>query len=212
MPKFPFRRSPGDDLRDLFQAYRLEAPSLQLGHSSLDPGKGELEVRDDAGDAVTTIGEGTIGVHAPSGVTVTESGTIKAGAASVDGRDGGKIGSGGTWLRADGKIAADGGKVGIDAELEASGTIDAKNGVRIPYKSGTSSVATVLDEIDVKAGNAATAATGAKDRADDAYELADSKLGLPTYTAMKDIINDLSNRLGDLDGGTKWGLPQNPVG
>jgi hypothetical protein len=176
-----------------------------LNHSAIDGGTGM---------AVRSAG----GIHLEDSGTLTadglridraNGGRVKVGDAYFEGLNGGQVKVGATEVKAGGV------KTGT---VEASGLIDAKQGVQIPYKTGTASVGTALEQVDVKAGNAdikagnaQTAANGAKTRADDAYALAGVKLGASNYTGMKNVINDLSARLNAIDGGTKWLLPQNPT-
>lgn len=56
MPRFPFRRSPGQDLRDLFAHDRIASQTNDLGYSSISPGEGLLEIRDAAGAAIAGMG------------------------------------------------------------------------------------------------------------------------------------------------------------
>lgn len=56
MARFPFVRSPGEQLRQLFQHDRVRAQSRQLGYSSISPGEGLLEIRDAAGSAIAGMG------------------------------------------------------------------------------------------------------------------------------------------------------------
>ena len=67
--RFPFRRSVGDDLRDLFAHDRLNAQTNHLGHSSLSPGEGSFDILDAAGNVVAVYGHhaGKSGFLMPNG-------------------------------------------------------------------------------------------------------------------------------------------------
>ena len=56
MARFPFRRSVGEDLRDLFAHDRLQAQANDLGYSSLGPDDGSFDVVDANGTAVARYG------------------------------------------------------------------------------------------------------------------------------------------------------------
>ncbi len=56
--RFPYQRSAGQDLRDLFKYERLRTSTDDLGQSSIDEGSGSLEVRD--GDGTTVVGIGDL--------------------------------------------------------------------------------------------------------------------------------------------------------
>lgn len=69
MPRFPFRRSVGQNLRDLFEHDRLLAQSNQLGYSSLSPGEGMVEVWDASDELVAAVGhddDGNAGLLVPA--------------------------------------------------------------------------------------------------------------------------------------------------
>lgn len=89
MPRFPFRRSPGQDLRDLFAHDRLQAQANTLGYSSLSPGEGSAEVRDGTGKVVAQFGHdatGKLGFLVPDGPgwqTVQEQAAKAADAATA---------------------------------------------------------------------------------------------------------------------------------
>lgn len=91
MPRFPFRTSPGQDLRDLFGAERLRAQSRDLGSSSITQGEGSLELRPtDDGPAVAMFGDlpgGGFGVGVPDGAggwrTVQQDAQVRADAAQA---------------------------------------------------------------------------------------------------------------------------------
>lgn len=69
MPRFPFARSPSEDLRDLYRIDRLRAQARGLGHSSISPGEGSLDVRNAAGNPVARYGHegGKSGLLVPDG-------------------------------------------------------------------------------------------------------------------------------------------------
>lgn len=69
MPRFPFRRSVGQDLRDLFGHDRLKATARGLGYSSISPGEGAIGILDAADQPVAVYGHyaGKVGFLVPDG-------------------------------------------------------------------------------------------------------------------------------------------------
>lgn len=69
MPKFPFRRSVAQDLRDLWTIDRLDRQARSLGQSSITQGEGSFDLLDSNGSPVARIGDtGTgFGVMVPDG-------------------------------------------------------------------------------------------------------------------------------------------------
>lgn len=69
MPRFPFKRSVGQDLRDLFGHDRIKDQERGLGYSSISPGEGSSEVLDAAGNTVAHFGHaaGKAGFLIPDG-------------------------------------------------------------------------------------------------------------------------------------------------
>lgn len=94
MPRFPFKRSVGQDLRDLFAHDRLKQQERGLGYSSISPGEGSAEVRDAAGATLAQFGHaaGKAGFLVPDGSggwqTVQEhtSAAVAAGTTSLTSR------------------------------------------------------------------------------------------------------------------------------
>lgn len=89
MPSFPFRRSVGQDLRDLFGHDRIKDQERGLGYSSISPGEGSAEVRGAGGNTLAHFGHaaGKSGFLVPDGAswqTVQEA--IAAGTTALEGR------------------------------------------------------------------------------------------------------------------------------
>ena len=69
MPRFPFKRSVAQDLRDLWAIDRIDRQSRNLGLSSLSPGDGSLDLID-GGSTVARYGDipgGGFGIGVPDG-------------------------------------------------------------------------------------------------------------------------------------------------
>lgn len=69
MPRFPFKRSVGQDLRDLFGHDRLIVQERGLGYSSISPGEGSFDILDASEVPVARYGHyaGKVGFLVPDG-------------------------------------------------------------------------------------------------------------------------------------------------
>lgn len=193
MPRFPFRRSPADDLRDLYKVDRIKTQTRSLGHSSISPGDGVLEVRSAGGTILAGLGHagGKSGllVPAPGGgwMTAEEYAQARAQAARED-----------AFAEAAAQAAAALAAAQADATAKANAAI----------------AAAAADATSKANGAAATAATDATAKANAAKAYADAltaalpglvsamNAALGGFGSLAERLNSHASRLGAVENQT----------